>query len=69
MVTMAGTGVQGLDLEGGHPGREQPINSPWDVTLGKSAGKVAHVVQSNNLECLCNNAILFLFHGNVYYFS
>lgn len=36
--TLAGVGSQGTDKEGGAMGPEQPISSPWDVTLG-SAGK------------------------------
>ncbi|XP_020506870.2 NHL repeat-containing protein 2 [Labrus bergylta] len=35
--TLAGVGTQGTDKEGGAVGPEQPISSPWDVTLG-SAG-------------------------------
>lgn len=34
--TLAGVGVQGTDKEGGGMGPEQPISSPWDVTLGTS---------------------------------
>ena len=30
------TGVQGTDYEGGNPGTDQEISSPWDVCLGKS---------------------------------
>nr|XP_039258687.1 NHL repeat-containing protein 2-like [Styela clava] len=36
VVTVAGTGVQGHDLEGGAQGLEQPISSPWDVIVGGS---------------------------------
>lgn len=32
--TIAGAGVQGTDREGGAVGVQQPISSPWDVTLG-----------------------------------
>uniref|UniRef100_A0A3B4WVP0 NHL repeat containing 2 n=1 Tax=Seriola lalandi dorsalis TaxID=1841481 RepID=A0A3B4WVP0_SERLL len=32
--TLAGIGVQGTDKEGGAMGPQQPISSPWDVTLG-----------------------------------
>ena len=42
VVTLAGTGIQGYDLEGGLSGRVQPISSPWDVALGKSPGKIAN---------------------------
>lgn len=33
---MCGTGVQGHDLQGGNQGLDQPIDSPWDVTIGGS---------------------------------
>lgn len=36
--TLAGTGAQGTDKDGGAPGPEQPISSPWDVTLGTAGG-------------------------------
>lgn len=32
--TLAGVGVQGTDKDGGAAGPQQPISSPWDVTLG-----------------------------------
>ncbi|XP_073540766.1 NHL repeat-containing protein 2 [Phyllobates terribilis] len=32
--TVAGTGSQGVDKEGGAPGEQQPISSPWDVAFG-----------------------------------
>lgn len=32
--TLAGVGVQGTDKDGGATGPQQPISSPWDVTLG-----------------------------------
>lgn len=32
--TLAGVGAQGTDKNGGAPGPQQPISSPWDVTLG-----------------------------------
>ncbi|XP_077114064.1 NHL repeat-containing protein 2 isoform X1 [Ranitomeya variabilis] len=32
--TVAGTGTQGVDREGGAPGEQQPISSPWDVAFG-----------------------------------
>ena len=35
--TLAGTGVQGNDKEGGEKGVQQDISSPWDLALG---GKV-----------------------------
>ena len=59
MITVAGTGVQGHELEGGRPGREQPLSSPWDVALGKSAGK-AENVSFNNLDCVQKCILLFL---------
>uniref|UniRef100_A0A8D0C648 NHL repeat-containing protein 2 n=1 Tax=Salvator merianae TaxID=96440 RepID=A0A8D0C648_SALMN len=34
--TVAGTGVQGTDKEGGAKADEQPISSPWDVVFGTS---------------------------------
>ncbi|XP_028989568.1 NHL repeat-containing protein 2 [Betta splendens] len=36
--TLAGVGAQGTDKEGGAMGPEQPISSPWDVTLGTAGG-------------------------------
>ncbi|XP_026171284.1 NHL repeat-containing protein 2 [Mastacembelus armatus] len=36
--TLAGVGAQGTDKEGGAMGPQQPISSPWDVTLGTSGG-------------------------------
>ncbi|XP_066521454.1 NHL repeat-containing protein 2 [Hoplias malabaricus] len=36
VTTLAGTGVQGTDKEGGAMGLQQPISSPWDLTLGTS---------------------------------
>ncbi|CAN9509252.1 unnamed protein product [Ophioblennius macclurei] len=36
--TLAGVGTQGNDREGGAPGPQQPISSPWDVTLGTAGG-------------------------------
>ncbi|XP_062269915.1 NHL repeat-containing protein 2 [Platichthys flesus] len=36
--TLAGTGVQGTDKEGGAAGPKQPISSPWDVILGTAGG-------------------------------
>ncbi|KAG8549772.1 hypothetical protein GDO81_019793 [Engystomops pustulosus] len=32
--TVAGTGRQGVDKEGGAKGEQQPIGSPWDVAFG-----------------------------------
>uniref|UniRef100_A0A1A8L6U2 NHL repeat-containing protein 2 n=1 Tax=Nothobranchius pienaari TaxID=704102 RepID=A0A1A8L6U2_9TELE len=32
--TLAGVGTQGTDKEGGAMGPQQPISSPWDLTLG-----------------------------------
>ncbi|XP_063433983.1 NHL repeat-containing protein 2-like [Mytilus trossulus] len=34
--TLAGTGVQGQDKEGGKSGTNQELSSPWDVVLGNS---------------------------------
>lgn len=36
--TLAGVGTQGTDKEGGAMGPEQPISSPWDLTLGTAGG-------------------------------
>ncbi|XP_069011651.1 NHL repeat-containing protein 2 [Embiotoca jacksoni] len=36
--TLAGVGAQGTDKEGGAKGPQQPISSPWDVTLGTAGG-------------------------------
>uniref|UniRef100_A0A672JFR6 NHL repeat-containing protein 2 n=1 Tax=Salarias fasciatus TaxID=181472 RepID=A0A672JFR6_SALFA len=36
--TLAGVGTQGTDREGGAPGPQQPISSPWDVALGTAGG-------------------------------
>ncbi|XP_056897596.1 NHL repeat-containing protein 2 [Takifugu flavidus] len=42
--TLAGTGEQGTDKDGGAPGPEQPISSPWDVTLGTAGGDEGNVL-------------------------
>ena len=39
--TLAGTGTQGSDKEGGKTGIEQSISSPWDVLLGPPPGNQA----------------------------
>ncbi|TRY60350.1 hypothetical protein DNTS_013682 [Danionella cerebrum] len=44
--TLAGTGVQGTDKEGGALGPQQPISSPWDVTLGNSGGDVLWIAMA-----------------------
>ena len=36
MSTIAGTGHQGNDKEGGAMGTDQEISSPWDLALGNS---------------------------------
>lgn len=36
--TLAGTGSQGSDKEGGKVGVAQELSSPWDVQLGKAPG-------------------------------
>lgn len=38
VTTLAGVGTQGTDKEGGAMGPQQPISSPWDVTLGTAGG-------------------------------
>ncbi len=40
--TLAGIGVQGTDKEGGAPGPQQPISSPWDVALGNAGTFTGH---------------------------
>uniref|UniRef100_A0A3P9LCL5 NHL repeat-containing protein 2 n=1 Tax=Oryzias latipes TaxID=8090 RepID=A0A3P9LCL5_ORYLA len=42
--TIAGAGVQGTDREGGAVGVQQPISSPWDVTLGTAGGEEDNVL-------------------------
>ncbi|KAM6964281.1 NHL repeat-containing protein 2 [Tautogolabrus adspersus] len=42
--TLAGVGAQGTDKEGGAMGPEQPISSPWDVTLGSAGGDEDNVL-------------------------
>lgn len=49
VTTLAGVGAQGTDKEGGAMGPQQPISSPWDVTLG-TAGESA---------CYCRSVIVF----------
>uniref|UniRef100_A0A672KTW3 NHL repeat-containing protein 2 n=1 Tax=Sinocyclocheilus grahami TaxID=75366 RepID=A0A672KTW3_SINGR len=44
--TLAGTGVQGTDKEGGALGPQQPISSPWDVTLGNAGGDVLWIAMA-----------------------
>ncbi|KAK7110465.1 hypothetical protein V1264_014334 [Littorina saxatilis] len=38
VTTLAGTGAQGEDKQGGNPGPQQPLSSPWDVATGVSPG-------------------------------
>lgn len=40
--TLAGIGLQGTDKEGGAPGPQQPISSPWDVALGNAGTFTGH---------------------------
>ncbi|XP_035997719.1 NHL repeat-containing protein 2 [Fundulus heteroclitus] len=42
--TLAGVGSQGTDKEGGAMGPQQPIGSPWDVTLGTAGGAEDNVL-------------------------
>lgn len=42
--TLAGIGIQGTDKEGGALGPQQPISSPWDVTLGNAGTFFCHPV-------------------------
>ena len=39
--TIAGTGRQGNDLEGGKQGCAQELSSPWDVVMGAAPGEDA----------------------------
>ncbi|XP_067657145.1 NHL repeat-containing protein 2-like [Haliotis asinina] len=39
--TIAGTGQQGTDKEGGSSGPQQPLSSPWDLVLGWSQGDLS----------------------------
>lgn len=47
--TVAGTGIQGTDKEGGKPGKEQPLASPWDLCLVRSSTS-----ESNDLLIIAN---------------
>ena len=38
--TLAGTGSQGSDKEGGKMGAAQELSSPWDVQMGKAPGSM-----------------------------
>lgn len=38
VTTLAGTGCQGNDQEGGAKGTQQPLSTPWDVAVGVSPG-------------------------------
>ncbi|XP_071776441.2 NHL repeat-containing protein 2 [Centroberyx gerrardi] len=42
--TLAGVGTQGTDKEGGAMGPQQPISSPWDVSLGTAGGVEENVL-------------------------
>ncbi|XP_047468756.1 NHL repeat-containing protein 2-like [Penaeus chinensis] len=44
--TIAGTGKQGTDLEGGLQGPKQAISSPWDLCLSKSFGQAEDAVDN-----------------------
>ncbi|XP_063591986.1 NHL repeat-containing protein 2-like [Penaeus indicus] len=44
--TIAGTGKQGTDLEGGLQGPKQAISSPWDLCLSKSVGQAEDAVDN-----------------------
>ncbi len=43
MSTIAGTGKQGADKEGGKKGEAQDISSPWDITVGAFPGKFRNI--------------------------
>ncbi|KAG1954920.1 NHL repeat-containing protein 2 [Pimephales promelas] len=44
--TLAGIGVQGTDKKGGALGPQQPISSPWDVTLGNTGGDILWIAMA-----------------------
>ncbi|XP_077056751.1 NHL repeat-containing protein 2 [Siphateles boraxobius] len=44
--TLAGIGVQGTDKKGGAMGPQQPISSPWDVTLGNTGGDILWIAMA-----------------------
>ncbi|KAK3873469.1 hypothetical protein Pcinc_021523 [Petrolisthes cinctipes] len=46
VTTIAGTGQQGTDLEGGNLGASQAISSPWDVCLGRSVDQTEDQVEN-----------------------
>ncbi|KAM9838074.1 NHL repeat-containing protein 2 [Aulostomus maculatus] len=64
VTTLAGTGAQGIDKEGGAIGTQQPISSPWDVTLG-SAGSIEENVLWIAMAGTHQIWALFLADGNL----
>ena len=65
--TLAGVGAQGTDKDGGAAGPQQPISSPWDVTLG-TAGECRDAVipicawpRSHRLPHSISSTLLFVF--------
>ena len=40
VTTLAGTGAQGEDKQGGNPGTQQALSTPWDVAIGVSPGNL-----------------------------
>lgn len=50
--TLAGVGTQGTDKDGGATGPQQPISSPWDVTLGTAGEFCDGVIR----PCACHVA-------------
>lgn len=43
VTTLAGTGSQGNDLEGGRIGCSQEISSPWDIVIGNALFSVCNI--------------------------
>ena len=41
VTTLAGTGAQGEDKQGGNQGTQQALSTPWDVATGVSPGNLA----------------------------
>lgn len=59
--TLAGTGVQGTDKEGGALGPQQPISSPWDVTLGNTGTFTGHPLPVYSAPSFQNKGHFVLF--------
>lgn len=59
--TLAGVGTQGTDKDGGATGPQQPISSPWDVTLGTAGESWDSFFHSSPLQ------FCVYFHSGVSY--